>query len=967
MDLGPYADYPLYTDHGYNGLQSFRFPYYIPFRDDVPVSVVYEDGVTSTGAFFFFSVLEEGEFWEWGPNFDPVPDGKYDCITSVKLSRTISEISDYSFYGCSGLTEIDFGAPERVTIGNRAFGRTSIKKMFIPDNVVLKQESLMRCPLEQVIITNPVPTIEKSVIGQFFRREGIYQQDESEPVTDVYVPDVDAYGAWEPTPKPMLKEGKYSLDDAALGNITIASNIPVYEASTDYQFDQLDEGVYTVSIPVKFTGEREFETTVKYTYIVGDPREPYTTAWCGKGAAWNDVHWEMSDDHGTLTFSGEGAIMDCAPYSNYPYRSYHGYNQIIEEVGPFKFPCYIPFVDDVPVSVCYEDGVTSTGDGFFFSVREEGEFWKLGWNFDAVSDGKYDCITSVKLSRTISEISDYSFYGCSGLTEIDFGAPERVTIGNRAFGRTSIKKMFIPDNVILKRESLMRCPLEQVIITNPVPTVSESYIGQIFKREGTYQQDESAPATDVFVPDVDAYGAWEPAPKPMLKEGKYSLDDAALGNITIASNIPGYEASTDYQFELEEGVYTVSIPVKFTGEREFETTVKYTYTVGDPREPYATAWCGGKGTPSWDVCWALSDDRGTLTFSGEGTILDCSPFSSSAGMYSYSSYHGYNQIIKVLGPLKFPYYIPFADDVPVSVVYKNGVISTGEGFFFSVLEEGEFWKWGPNFDAVSDGKYDCITSVKLSRTISEISDYSFYGCSGLTEIDFGAPERVTIGNRAFGRTSIKKMFIPDNVVLKQESLMRCPLEQVIITNPVPTIEKSVIGQFFRREGIYQQDEGEPVTDVYVPDVEAYAKWEPMPKPMLKEGKYSLEEAALGNITIASNIPGYEAATDYQFDQLTEGRHTVAIPVKFIGERVFETTVKYTYTVGDASTSINNIEGDGFSVKISDGMIVVSGNSGPIVIFNITGQKVYEGAETRIQLPSGIYFVNCGGKTIKTKL
>ncbi|MCM1332747.1 MAG: leucine-rich repeat domain-containing protein [Bacteroides sp.] len=371
------------------------------------------------------------------------------------------------------------------------------------------------------------------------------------------------------------------------------------------------------------------------------------------------------------------------------------------------------------------------------------------------------------------------------------------------------------------------------------------------------------------------------------------------------------------------------------------------------------------GTKSWsEVSWVLSDDRGTLTFSGDGKIMDPSPYAH----YPLATYHGYNGIIREVSVLRFPYYIPFSDDVPVSVVYEDRVTSTGAFFFFSVLKEGEFWKWeSSNFDPVPDGKYDCIASVKFSRTISEISDYSFYGCSGLTEIDFGAPERVRIGDRAFGRTSIKKMFIPGNVVLKQESLMRCPLEQVIITNPVPTIEKSVIGQFFRREGIYQQDEGEPVTDVYVPDVEAYAKWEPMPKPMLKEGKYSLEEAALGNITIASNIPGYEAATDYQFDQLTEGRHTVAIPVKFIGERVFETTVKYTYTVGDASTSINNIEGDGFSVKISDGMIVVSGNSGPIVIFNITGQKVYEGAETRIQLPSGIYFVNCGGKTIKTKL
>ncbi|MBD5266589.1 MAG: leucine-rich repeat domain-containing protein, partial [Bacteroides sp.] len=279
INLGPYAGYPFSTYHGYNGV-GWRAAIYlnpIPFSDDVPVSVVYEDGVKSTGGFFFLSVVEEGEFFLWGPYFDPVPDGEYDCITSVKFGRTISEISDYTFYGCVGLTEIDLGEPERVTIGDRAFGRTSIKKMFIPDNVILKQESLMRCPLEQVIITNPVPTIKKSFVGQFFKRkepnvyEGlIYLQDESAPVTDVYVPDADAYSAWEPTPKPMLKEGKYSLDDAALGNITIASNIPGYEATTDYRFDQLDEGVYTVWLPVKFTGERDFETTVKYTYTVGN-------------------------------------------------------------------------------------------------------------------------------------------------------------------------------------------------------------------------------------------------------------------------------------------------------------------------------------------------------------------------------------------------------------------------------------------------------------------------------------------------------------------------------------------------------------------------------------------------------------------------------------------------------------------------------------------------------------------------
>ena len=256
--------------------------------------------------------------------------------------------------------------------------------------------------------------------------------------------------------------------------------------------------------------------------------------------------------------------------------------------------------------------------------------------------------------------------------------------------------------------------------------------------------------------------------------------------------------------------------------------------------------------------------------------------------------------------------------------------------------------------------------MKFGRTISRISGYKFYGCAVLTEIDLGGPERVTIGDRAFGRTSIKKMFIPDNVILGKESLMLCPLEQVIITNPAPTVKKSYIGQFFYSNGYYQ-DESVPATDVYVPDADAYSAWEPTPKSMLKEGKYSLDDAALGNITIASNIPGYEASTDYRFDQLDEGVYTVWLPVKFTGERDFETTVKYTYTVGNPPASVDNVANDSFSVKASVGALVVSGATAPVAVFNMTGQKVYEGKGNQIALPGGIYVVTSGGHTVKIRL
>ena len=370
-----------------------------------------------------------------------------------------------------------------------------------------------------------------------------------------------------------------------------------------------------------------------------------------------------------------------------------------------------------------------------------------------------------------------------------------------------------------------------------------------------------------------------------------------------------------------------------------------------------TGPCGGGGGRR--VYWVLSDDRSVLTFSGDDTIINLGWYAR----YPFQSYHGYNGVGDRAAMLFNP--IPFSDDVPVSVVYEDGVKSTGEAFFFS--QKGENYVHWLNVDVETDGKYDCITSVKFGRTINKISSLTFYGCAGLTEIDFGGPEQVTIGDRAFGRTSIKKMFIPNNVILEKESLMLCPLEQVVITNPVPTVEKSYIGQIFYRNGIYQQDEGVPVTEVYVPDADAYSAWEPTPKPMLKKGKYSLDDAALGNITIASNIPGYEASTDYRFDQLDEGVYTVWLPVKFTGERDFETTVKYTYTVGNPLASVDNVANDNFSVKASGGALVVSGATAPVAVFNMTGQKVYEGKENQIALPGGIYVVTSGGRTVKIRL
>jgi len=351
------------------------------------------------------------------------------------------------------------------------------------------------------------------------------------------------------------------------------------------------------------------------------------------------------------------------------------------------------------------------------------------------------------------------------------------------------------------------------------------------------------------------------------------------------------------------------------------------------------------------VKWILDDD-GILMIYGDGATLNCHPLGGFI-----PSFHRHNDKIK-------------------SVVFKEGIEDIGSFFFFqfergnSMIHPDPSQRPSENYDEfipLTNTHYSNITSITLCDGLS-IQTYAFGSCSNLAEIEFDGLNDVNMGAYIFTGTAIKRLFIPKTgVSFGTRSFMRCPLEKVIIAKPAPDAEEGYIGEYVLdlRTKEYRYKEGLTPPDVYVPDVEAYKLWKPTPQPMLKELIYSLENAENDNIRIESNIPGYEASTDYVFDQLTLGQHTVNIPVKFTGERTFETDVTYTYSITpDGEASIDNIETESITVIPGKGMVTVSGNSSVISVFNMTGAKVYEGIENCILLPSGIYVVKTGNTTVK---
>ncbi len=253
---------------------------------------------------------------------------------------------------------------------------------------------------------------------------------------------------------------------------------------------------------------------------------------------------------------------------------------------------------------------------------------------------------------------------------------------------------------------------------------------------------------------------------------------------------------------------------------------------------------------------------------------------------------------------------------------------------------------------------DLIGSVTINggESITEISDKAFYKSSGISSVYL--PETLSvIGDSAFAKSGLESIIIPSSVTnMSPDAFAECPLKEAIVKCLVPPVKSA-------RIGYYSHDLIAP--KVYVPDAEAYKSWIPTPIAMLKSGEYYIGDGMDGTVSLISNIPGYEAKTDYVVDNFVPGEYTVYIPVKFHSiNNDFDAVVKYTYTVFSGSSSIADLKEADFYIRINGNDICIENASESVKVFNSSGIKVYEGDGTRISLRKGVYIVRIGNKSAK---
>ncbi|MCQ2227698.1 MAG: leucine-rich repeat domain-containing protein [Bacteroidales bacterium] len=403
-------------------------------------------------------------------------------------------------------------------------------------------------------------------------------------------------------------------------------------------------------------------------------------------------------------------------------------------------------------------------------------------------------VKSVVIAEGVTEIAEYAFQGCSGLTSVTI--PKGVTsIGNYAFYDCSgLTSVMIPKGVMsIGYFAFEGCDIEELHLESV-----ESYCNISFGYG-------SSPLSSAWG-DVKLYVGEDEVTSLVIPEGVKTINDSAfkgcsgLTSVTIPKSVMSIGSSAfEYCYDIEE---------LHLGSVESYCNISFGYG----SSPLYSVWGDVKLYVGEDEVTSLVIPDG-VTAINDYAFKNCLGLTSvtipegvgSIGDYAFSGCSG------LTGDLTIPEGVESIGDYAfsgcsglTSIEIPSSVKSIGSSAFFGCdIEElhlgsfesycnisfGNFYS-SPSYSVRSDTKLyvgedevtsivipddvttiNCgafqgcsgLTSITIPSTVKIIDDYAFSGCSGLTSVTI--PEGVEgIGNNAFSSCSgLTSVTIPESV------------------------------------------------------------------------------------------------------------------------------------------------------------------------------------------------------------
>ena len=697
----------------------------------------------------------------------------YNCsgLTSVTIGNGVTSIGSYAFYGCTSLTSIEI--PNNVTsIGSSAFKECYklvevYNKSSLSITVGSSDNGYIAYYAKNVYTTEGGSKLSTDENGYVIYTDGdkkilvAYTGTETELVLPSYIIEIYQYAFYGCSgltsiviPNSVTNIGQHAFYNCSgLMGVHI-SDIAKWCAISFWDF---------YATPLRYAHNLYVNSVLVKDLIIPD-----SVTSIGSYAFYGCTGLTSITIHDGVTSIGEYAFKDCSK---------------LEIVNWNATGCASAGSKDYPIfDRCFN--LTTVNMGSNVTTIPSYVF--------------YDCsgLTSITIPNSVTSIGDYAFYGCSGLTSITI--PDRVTsIGSYAFyvcsGLTSIT---IPDGVTsIGYGAFHNCSGLTTVNWNATVCTSASVfqycsklttinIGDNVTTIPSYVFSHCSSLTSITISDS------------VTSIGDYAFDNCSgLKSITIPDSVTSIGS---YAFDSCHGLTSVTIGNSVTsiGSAAFYRCSSLTsiYYTGD-----VAKWCGISGlinlmTGPITLYIGGNKVEGDLIIPDSVTSIGSSAFYGCTGLTSvtipdsvtsigYEAFRGCYKLVEVYNKSTLSITAGSSSNGYVAYYAKNVYKSEGESELstdengYVIYTEGDqkilVAYTGIETDLVLPSYitqinqyafYRCsgLTSITIHNSVTSIGDYAFYGCSGLTSITI--PDRVTsIGSYTFFCTGLTSITIPDSV------------------------------------------------------------------------------------------------------------------------------------------------------------------------------------------------------------
>ncbi len=709
-------------------------------------------------------------------------------LTSVTMSYGVTHIGSSAFSGCTGLTRIII--PQSVTnIEYYAFnGCTGLKELTMPVSTQIDltySETFYGCKnIEKITLTKGTGTMQS------------YTTDNSGGNTTYY-------GAtpWYKS-RNAIKEiviedgvknvGSYAFKDCVgLKEITIPASISIsssgFEGCTNIEKITVTKGTGTMSSSLSWLANKECLKEV----IVEDGVTNINSAFNGCTELVNVTVGNSVTNIKDSTFSGCTSLANIVVSSDNPNYSTDQYGVLFnkDKTKLVKFPS-----GKIDTTYIVPDSVTSIGNYAFSSCEN---------------------LTSIMLPNGVTTIGDYAFNGCVGLTNMTIG--DFVTsIGNAAFnGCTNLASFTVSSdnpNYSTDQYGVLFNKGKTLLILYPVGKSEESYIiPDSVTSIGDYAFYECVSLSSITIPSsIKAIGSYafygcpgvKTIPGNLENLGKYAFRGCAyLTSMAIPDNVSIIES--------EEFFGCTSLTSVIIGDNVTSIGSYAFYNCTNIKE--LTIPASAKIYNSANTFYNCTNIEKVTFTKGTGTMQSYSTSSSSnLTFYQYTPWYISRNTIKEVviedGVVNIGACAFYECSGLKNVVIGNDVKSIGSKAFYAcgdmkeliipatafIYNSTDTFRYCSNIKKITLTKgtgtmqnYGTSTSTSSTVTnyqytpwyksaytiediviengVTNIGDYAFYKCTGLTSITI--PKSVaSIGAQSFYKcTGLTSINIPQGV------------------------------------------------------------------------------------------------------------------------------------------------------------------------------------------------------------